>query len=65
MCSGGFRLFSPSFSAFSSPAKAGDVLRADGTGEAVPERSEAEQPMDHEGSVFHLPLKSTQVPRWA
>ncbi|KAM7082356.1 uncharacterized protein J5F26_014234 isoform 2-T2 [Ciconia maguari] len=32
----------------SSPAKGADVLRGDGPGEAVPEQSEAEQPMDHE-----------------
>ncbi|XP_075378033.1 uncharacterized protein LOC142419203 isoform X3 [Mycteria americana] len=32
----------------SSPAKGADVLRGDGPGEAVPERSEAEQPVDRE-----------------
>ncbi|XP_029855829.1 CUB and sushi domain-containing protein 2-like isoform X3 [Aquila chrysaetos chrysaetos] len=39
----------------SSPAKAADVLRADSTGEAVPERSEAEQPMDHESNHHVCP----------
>ncbi|XP_039551841.1 complement decay-accelerating factor-like isoform X1 [Passer montanus] len=39
---------SPSPAGTSSPAKAVDVPRADGTGEAAPWWREAEQPMDHQ-----------------
>ncbi|XP_050767537.1 uncharacterized protein LOC127026372 [Gymnogyps californianus] len=40
----------------SSPAKAADVLRGDSTGEAVPARSEAEQPVDHESNHHVCPI---------
>ncbi|XP_054659648.1 membrane cofactor protein-like isoform X3 [Grus americana] len=40
----------------SSPAKAADALRGDGAGEAVPERSEAEQPVDHESNHHICPI---------
>ncbi|KAM6040947.1 uncharacterized protein LJ206_019852 [Theristicus caerulescens] len=39
----------------SPPAKAADV-QGDGTGEAVPERSEAEQPVDHESNHHVCPI---------
>ncbi|XP_010000335.1 PREDICTED: complement receptor type 1-like [Chaetura pelagica] len=39
----------------SSPAKAVDVLRADGAGEAVPERSEAEPPRDPDSNHHICP----------
>ncbi|XP_030329404.1 uncharacterized protein LOC115602416 isoform X1 [Strigops habroptila] len=40
----------------SSPAKAADVWRGGSTGEAVPEHSKAEQPIDHESSHHVCPI---------
>ncbi|XP_042655844.1 membrane cofactor protein-like isoform X2 [Tyto alba] len=40
----------------SIPAKAADELGGEGTGEAAPERSEAEQPMDHESDHHVCPV---------
>ncbi|XP_057256575.1 complement receptor type 2-like [Pezoporus wallicus] len=40
----------------SSPAKAVDEWRGDGTGGAVPEQSNAEQPMDHESGHHVCPV---------
>ncbi|KAM6333651.1 uncharacterized protein FN964_014445 isoform 2-T2 [Alca torda] len=40
----------------SSPPKTADVLRGEGAGEAVPERSDAEQPLDHESNRHVCPV---------